>query len=527
MDKRRALTMNLMQLIEHCAQTNGHALAVLDEQEGRTWVETRNRIACLAAGLQGLGCDDRDRVGILALNSSRYFEALFAIAWAGGVMVPINIRLAAPEVVFWLEDSGAKILCVDAAFAPMVATLRDRVGALEVIVYMGEGVIPDGMQSFESLIDDHSVVDPSGRGGEDLSGLFYTGGTTGRSKGVMLSHNNQVINALQTSRWFEMNHGSVYLNNAPMFHAANMIGMLNATLIGAAHVFAPRFDPELTMQLIEAHRVTHSVMVPTMINMLIHHPDIGNYDLSSLELLLYGGSPMAEAIIVRAEAVLPGLRMIQAYGQTETSPVLTLLGPERHVFSGPLAGKTRSAGQAVPCTDIVIMDENDGLLASGEIGEICARGPNIMRGYWNLPEQTAETVRDGWIHTGDSGYLDEDGFLFISDRVKDMIVSGGENIYSIEVENALYQHPAVEACAVIGIPSGKWGEKVHAVVILAEDQEADEQVLIAHCRELIAGFKCPRGISFRTEPMPLSGAGKILKRELREPFWKGLGRQVG
>jgi long-chain acyl-CoA synthetase len=236
---------------------------------------------------------------------------------------------------------------------------------------------------------------------------------------------------------------------------------------------------------------------------------------------------MAEAVIARAGEVLPKLKMIQAYGQTETGPVLTLLQPERHVFSGPMAGKTRSAGQPVPGVDIAIMDENDCLLATGEIGEVCARGPNVMPGYWQLSEQTAQALRGGWIHTGDGGYLDEDGFLYISDRVKDMIVSGGENVYSIEVENALYQHPAVAVCAVIGIPSEKWGEEVHAVVVLEAGHEATQEDLIEHCHKLIAGFKCPGSISFRSEAMPLSGAGKILKRELREPFWRGRDRQVG
>jgi len=219
--------------------------------------------------------------------------------------------------------------------------------------------------------------------------------------------------------------------------------------------------------------------------------------------------------------------MVQGYGQTETSPLLTLLYPEYHTFEGPLAGKTKSAGQVLPGTELAIMDEIGRVLDAGRIGEVCARGPNIMLGYWNLPEQTARTIRDDWIHTGDGGYLDEDGFLFISDRLKDMIVSGGKNVYSIEVENALFKHPSVEACAVIGIPSEQWGEEVHAVVILVEGEQATTEELITHCQQLIAGYKCPRSISFRNEPLPLSGAGKVLKRDLREPFWHGHDRRIG
>lgn len=519
--------MNLMHLIERCAQINPHGPATIDGERRHTWVETRERIARLAAGFRRLGCRDGDRIAILALNSDRYFECLFAAPWAGAIMVPINIRLAAPEVEFWLADSQSRFLCLDAAFASLVAEVRPRLADLEHLVFMGDGEAPEGMLAYEELISSNAPVEPADRGGDQLSGLFYTGGTTGRSKGVMLSHDNQVINALQASATFEMKPWSIYMNIAPMFHAANMAGMLNATLAAACHLFVPRFEPELAMQLINTHGVTHTLIVPTMINMLVHHPAVSDYDLSSLKFLLYGGSPMSEAVIAQVQQVMPAARMVQAYGQTETSPILTLLQPEHHSFDGPFAGKTKSAGQALPGVILAIMDENGKQLDQGEVGEVCARGPNIMLGYWNLPEQTADSLRDGWMHTGDGGYLDEDGFLFISDRVKDMIVSGGENVYSIEVENALYQHPAVQSCAVVGIPSEQWGEEVHAVIVRKPGESVTTEELIKHCQSLIAGFKCPRSISFRTEALPLSGAGKILKRELRAPFWIGHGRQVG
>ena len=519
--------MNLMHLVERCVQIRGNATSTIDGARQHTWAHTRDRIARLAAGFRQLGCKEGDRIGILALNSDRYFESIFAAPWAGGVMVPINIRLAPPEVEYWLTDSQAKILCVDAAFVPMIEAVRSRLDCLQHVVYMGDDEAPDGMVGYETLIADNLSMPPAARGGQDVSGLYYTGGTTGRSKGVMLSHDNQVINALQVFHAFEMGQRTVYLNVAPMFHAANMCGLINATLAAATHVFVAGFEPERTMRVIERHKVTHSVMVPTMINMLVHHPAIGDYDLSSLELFLYGGAPMAESVIARVAEVLPKVRMLQGYGQTETSPILTVLRPEYHTFEGPTAGKTKSAGQGVPGTDLAIMDEIGNVLDAGQIGEVCARGPNIMLGYWNQPEQSAQTVRDGWIRTGDGGYLDEDGFLFISDRVKDMIVSGGENVYSIEVENALFKHPSVEACAVIGIPSEQWGEEVHAVVILAAGKQATVEELIRHCQQLIAGYKCPRSISFRDEPLPLSGAGKVLKKDLREPYWRGRDRQVG
>lgn len=519
--------MNLCGLIERSALINGKSAAIIDGETRYNWNEARERIARLASGLRSIGCEDGDRVAILGLNSHRYFECIFAAPWAGGIMVPINIRLAPPEIAYCLENSGTTILFVDKTFLPMVEKISGEIESLREIVLMDEGEASACSTSHEALIADHEPVDPAERRPEDLSGLFYTGGTTGLSKGVMLSHANQVMNALQTRAGMGIDAYSRYLNVAPMFHAANMIGMLNATMSAAAHVFVPGFEPEAVLRVIEKESVTHSVMVPTMINMLVHHPNFHEYDLSSLTFLFYGGSPMAESVIAKVGECLPNLDMGQGYGLTETSPVLTQLHPEFHTFEGPFSGKTRSAGQVVAGTELTIQDESGHQCEPGEVGEICARGPNIMQGYWNMPEETEEAMRGGWFHTGDGGYMDEDGFLFISDRMKDMIVTGAENVYSIEVENALYQHPAVESCAVIGIPSKQWGEEVHAVVVLAEGQEASVEELVGHCHALIAGYKCPRSISFSEEPLPLSGAGKILKRTLREPFWKGHDRQVG
>jgi long-chain acyl-CoA synthetase len=506
---------------------NGASTALIDGEFQADWREARNRIARLAAGLQSIGCGEGDRVAILGLNSHRYFECIFAAPWAGGVMVPINIRLAPPEVAHCLNDAGASILFVDETFLPTVSKIADQIKSLRHVVYMGDGEKPECAICHEALIAGHQPMDPAPRGAEDLSGLYYTGGTTGLSKGVMLTHANQVTNTFQTRMAFDMDEGSRYLNVAPMFHAANMIGMLNATMAAACHVFIPAFDPGAVLGVIEKQGVSHSVMVPTMINMLFHHPSVGDFDLGSVNTILYGGSPMAESVIARVKEQIPQARMVQAYGLTETSPILTLLAPKYHSFDGPFAGKTRSAGQVVAGTQLCIQDETGRHCEVGEVGEVCARGPNIMQGYWNLPEQTEEALRDGWFHSGDGGYLDEDGFLFISDRLKDMIVTGAENVYSIEVENALFKHPAVQSCAVIGIPSEQWGEEVHAVVILEEGKSVSQEELIGHCHELIAGFKCPRSISFRNEPLPLSGAGKVLKRELRAPFWKGRDRQVG
>ena len=263
-----------------------------------------------------------------------------------------------------------------------------------------------------------------------------------------------------------------------------------------------------------------------MVNMVVNHPEVENFDLTALDSVTYGASPMPEAVIERAMEVMPHVRFFQAYGQTETSPALTVLGSQYHVLDGPNAGKLKSCGQAIPGVEIAIFDENDNEVPRGTVGQICAQGDNVMLGYWNMPDVTAETLRGGWIHTGDGGYMDEEGFVYIVDRVKDMIISGGENVYSVEVENVIYQHPSVAECAVIGVPDEQWGERVHAIVRLKDGMALGAEELLEHCKGLIAGFKCPRSVDFTDTPLPVSGAGKILKRELRAPYWEGQTRSV-
>jgi long-chain acyl-CoA synthetase len=311
-----------------------------------------------------------------------------------------------------------------------------------------------------------------------------------------------------------------------MFHLANGAGMYATSLAGGTHVIVPMFTPDAVLDAIETHRVTSTVLVPTMIAALTQVPDVSDRDLSSWEQLMYGGSPISEAVLEAVTKLVPTLQLQQAYGQTEAAPVLTMLPFERHVFSGPLAGKTRSAGQAVPGVEVTILDEEDRAVERGVVGQICARGDNVMLGYLNRPEETAEALANGWLHTGDGGYMDADGFVFVVDRIKDMIISGGENVYSAEVENALAAHAAVVECAVFGIPHERWGEQVHAVVRTTAGTEVTPQELIDHCHELIAGFKCPRSVEVVAEELPKSGAGKILKRDLRAPWWEGETRSV-
>jgi len=520
------IRMRLTQAVDRAAVTRADGLATRMDDREQNWGQFRSRVARLAQGLVELGITPGDRVALLALNSDRYLEWLFAVPWAGGVFVPVNTRLAAPEVAYWLADSGSRLLFVDDAFVPMMGDLKGQMGGVEHVVYVGDGPAPEGLLHYEGLLEGRSERADAERSDDDLAGLFYTGGTTGVSKGVMLSHTNLLANALNVLPLLDLSAKTHWLHAGPMFHLADGTGTFAVALMAGENSFLPRFEPLAALQAIARERPTHAVLIPTMLNMVVHHPEVENYDLSSLECVLYGASPMPESVIRRALALMPDVRFVHGYGQTESAPFLTSLGPEYHDLESPLSAKLGSIGHPAPGVEIRVLGDDDREVPRGVVGEICARGLNVMQGYWNKPELSAETLRSGWLHTGDGGYLDEEGYLYLVDRVKDMIISGGENVYSAEVENALYAHPAVAECAVIGVPDEKWGERVHAVVRLAEGASADTETLIAHCRERIANYKCPRSVDFREEALPLSGAGKVLKTRLREPYWEGQGKNI-
>jgi long-chain acyl-CoA synthetase len=496
------------------------------QERRRTWSETKARVAKLAGAMQSLGLETGDRAAILALNSDRYFEFFYGTSWAGGVFVPVNIRLAPPEVEHWMNDSEAKILFIDAMFAPMLKALEGKLPHVEHIVYLGDDDVPAGMHGFEAILEAAEPVADAERGYEDLAGLFYTGGTTGRSKGVMLSHRNLVFNAFNTIALLQYEADARYLHAPPMFHIADCVAVFGITQLGLEHYFIPAFNPQVTLEAIQQWQITDTLLVPTMVNMMVNFPGVETYDLSSFRHLAYGASPMPEAVILRAMDVMPNVKFYHAYGQTECAPITSINCPESHAFEGPFAYKFRSPGKAAPGVEVEIHDENDVEVPRGEVGEICVRGANVMQGYWRQPELTAETLRGGWMHSGDGGYMDDDGYIYVVDRVKDMIISGGENIYSAEVESAVQMFPAVAECAVIGVPDEKWGERVHAIIRLKEGESTTEEQIIEHSRTQIAGFKCPRSVAFVTEPLPLSGAGKILKTDLRKPYWEGKGKGV-
>ena len=515
--------MYISQTLRRAVQLNGQGTATVFAGRRQTWREFEDRIACLANGLLSLGVNAGDRVAILALNSDRYLEYFYAVPWAGAAVNPVNIRLAPPEIAYTLNDSGSKVLFVDDTFAALLPSLQPQLESIKHVVFMGEGECPQGCIDYESLVANADRIRDANAGGDDLAGLFYTGGTTGRSKGVMLSHDNLVFNALNVVAEMGYDSDTIYMHAGPMFHLADMASTFAVTLAAGTHGIVPRFDVDEVLAFIEQEKVTNTLLVPTMVNLLASSGRIANYDVSSIKRMLYGASPMPEAVLISAMEQMPTVSFAQGYGQTEASPIITSLGPEHHIPGGE---KLRSAGRAALGVEVLVLDENDQVVSQGTVGEICARGPNVMLGYWGMESTTADTLRNGWLHTGDLGYMDEDGFVFIVDRAKDMVISGGENIFSVEVEGAIYSHPAVQECAVIGIPDERWGEAVHAIVVLREGERANEVEIIEHCRERIAGYKVPRSLEFKAESLPVSGAGKVLKNELRAPFWGNNGKQV-
>lgn len=489
------------------SQVAANRTAIVDQDRRYTHEELGSRCRRLASVLRAAGAVAGDRVAILAANSAQYIESYIAIPAAGLVIVPLNTRHAEPELVYAIKDAGAKILLTD----------RDP-GALrklfETII-----TIPD---DYEQMLDsaDEALLG-EGIAEDTLAGLFYTGGTTGASKGVMLSHRNLVANSFHFMTVSPPSPDNVTLIMAPLFHAAGSNGVLSGIWSGSCQIPLQVFDPAVALDLIERHRVTQTLGVPAMIAALSELQHMEARDVSSVVQVAHGGSPIATQVVRRAREAFPGAEFIHVYGMTEASPLVTGLRHEEALLD---VDRGRSCGQPLIGVQVKIVDEQGNEVPTGKVGELAAKGPNIMLGYWQKPEQTAEVLQDGWYRSGDVGYIDDEGFVFLVDRAKDMIVSGGENVYCSEVEEALYKHPAVLEAAVFGIPDDEWGEAVHAVIV-PRDEVTDVE-LIAFCRQHIAGYKLPKAISFSETELPKSGPGKVLKRQLRAPFWEGHDRKV-
>lgn len=487
--------------LDHARQCAGERMAVIDGDCTLTWTQFAERSARLAAALDGLGVRRGDRVAILAANGHRYMEAFFGVPAAGYVLVPLNTRLATPELVHIVRHSGARVLLTDRD-AGELADFVDHVIRL-----------PD---DYEPLLEG-AYVTPLGHGvtTADVAALFYTGGTTGQSKGVMLTHGNILANAYHKSLACSLVADDVFLAAPAMFHVAGIAPLTGLAWLGGGAVTVPSFDPAQCLDAIERHRVTIFLPVPTMLAALVAEQRRHQRDVSSLRMLGHAGSPIALELIRQTHDAFPHCELAQFYGATETTTVVATMRHEERALGTELSG---SVGQ--PSFGIAVrvarVDGTD--CDSEEVGEILVRSYGVTIGYWNDPKATDDALRDGWYHTGDLGYFNDEHYLFVVDRAKDMIVSGGENVYSVEVEDVLYRHPAVAEAAVFGVPDERWGEAVHAIVVVHAGMAVTAEELRTHCRSVIAGYKVPKAIDIATEPLPKSGPGKILKRVLRDRY---------
>ena len=518
--------MHFVQMLCRAAQINGNSRAIKDGAIQSNWAEAEDRVARLAGALRALGVGEGDRVAILALNSSRYYEAQFAIGWADAVATPLNTRLAPDEIDFILEDSGATHLFVDTTFVSMLSSLGS-VRSMRSIICLDGAEPQSAILDFEMLVaEGPRAASPRSCSGDRLAALYYTGGTTGRPKGVMISHGNLVATAVNTAMVMGYDQQSRDLHAAPSFHMSDACSSLAVTLQAGQHVFMPRFEPVAFLNAISGERITHVTVVPTMIGMFINHPHFSSVDTSTLKQVCFGAAPMPDGLLRAVLDRMPATVFQQAWGMTELTGLTTVMPAALWRREEMTSGRLRSCGVSLPLVEARVVDPEGNSCAPGEIGEVVARGATTMLGYWKREDETRVALREGWMHSGDAGFVNEDGLLFIVDRLKDMIVTGGENVYAAEVESVLSLMPEVAEVAVIAVPDERWGERVHAVIVLRDSAETTPEAVIAFCDGKIADFKKPRSVDIRPEPLPLSGAGKILKSVLRAPHWQGRARGV-
>lgn len=502
----------LTQSIKRAVRLFGAAPALSYGDHVSTWNEFAQRVAKLAGAMRSAGLKVGDRVGVLDHNSDRYIEILYAVFWAGGIVVPLNYRLTASEINRQIDEFGLKIIFLGAESLISLDRITAANHAKVIDIW---GARPSDLAlAYTQFLDQGEEIDDTSPGNDATAAIFLTSGTTGASKGVMLSHSNLYINAAIMQSVPAYHRHTVHLTMAPFFHIAAASRIFTVAMAGGHHHVMAKFDMEEMRRQIAKYRITSIQMVPTMIARLLDSESFNQQELSSLTDIGYGSAPIHDKLLRALQERLPSVRLTQHYGMTELSPAVTALMPEDHRITDQ-GCRRQSVGRVLPTAEIMIADADDRELARGEVGEILARGPMVMKGYWNRPQDTATALRGGWMHTGDVGYLDDEGYLYVVDRIKDMIISGGENIYSLEVENVLNLHPAVIESAVVGLSDPEWGERVHAVVVCRAGMEVSEWSLRDHCRGLLAGYKCPKTYEFRTELLSRSTYGKIMKGDLR------------
>ena len=514
--------MNTTEFLTISAAIVPDRVAMVDRDRRVTYEQLQGRVNRLANALSSMGVDAGDRVAVLQVNCAEHVEAYFAAAKLDAVYVPIPFRSRADELTHMIRDSEPVVLVAGRRYTDLVQSISENIDSVRCYVSLEEAV--DGWRFYDDLVSsaDDEERFPAGDG-DDLTMIMFTAGTTGTAKGVMLSHDSFSSYILSNVEPADPGIEERNILTVPLYHVAGVQAVMAAVYGGRTLIIQGQFEPEEWLALAERERANRAMMVPTMIKMLLDHPDFHRYDLSSLEVITYGAAPMPRTVIERAIRAFPGARFINAFGQTETAATITMLPPEDHDLTGPPEEVERrmrrlsSIGRPLDDVEVRIVDDEGGAVPQGGVGHIVARGARLMKGYWRRADATAETVRDGWLYTGDLGYADEDGYIYLSGRAKDFIKRGGEMVSPEEVEEALRAHPAIDDAAVIGVPDADWGERVRAVVLPEAGASVTEAEVIEHCRPMLAGFKRPESVVFVDE-LPRNPMGKVLKRVLRERY---------
>jgi long-chain acyl-CoA synthetase len=523
----RRLSMGISsigQIVREHGSARPHQVALVQGERRMTWAELLERSSRVAQGLQAEGVGAQERIAFLDKNGIEHFEVFFGAGLLNAVCVDVNWRLAAPEIAYIVNDSEAAVLVVGPDFVPVLDAISRQLTTVRKIVVVGGH---PRFEDYDGWVERQAAEDPGTTSADDdVAFQLYSSGTTGRPKGVMLTNSNFFGFLPAAKTIWELGPESVNLIAMPLFHIGGGGWATAGMYEGATSVIVRDLDPAALVRMIGEQRITHAFLVPAVLQFMLMVPGAETADYSSLEVFVYGASPISEEVLARSVRLF-GCKFWQAYGLTETTGTVVNLPPADHDPDGPNKHRLRSCGLPGPGVELRIVDASTRTdLPAGEVGEIWIRSGQVMKGYWHMPEETAAAIVDGgWFRSGDAGYLDADGYLFIHDRVKDMIVSGGENVYPAEVENVLMSHPAVSDVAVIGVPHERWGETPKAMVVRTGGSETTEQELIDFCRQRLARYKCPTSVEW-LDVLPRNPSGKVLKKDLRAPYWEGRSRNV-
>ncbi|MBI5591645.1 MAG: long-chain-fatty-acid--CoA ligase [Deltaproteobacteria bacterium] len=505
------------------ATLNPDKTAIVFENRRITFKELDERVNRLANAFIGLGCKKGDRLAILSENTHKYMEVYFAAAKAGMSVTPLNFRLSDTELAYIVNDSESVLFLAGDGYEGRSKTIKSQLKHINNYISLDNHA--ESHLFYEDILRESSVDEPKVPVNEnDMAILMYTGGTTGLPKGVMLSHRNILSAMYGLIISFTITRHDTECFILPLFHIS-LWPVLCVLMVGGTAVIIRRPDLQTLLQAIQKEKCTHIVLVPTLLNWILDLSNIDEFDLTSLRLITYAGSPMPAEILKKCISKFGNI-FAQGYGLTEAAPLVTTLHSEDHFFDGPKAKLLMSVGKEGATVNVRVVDENDQPVNPGQVGEIVARGENIMMGYWKNPDLTTQALRGGWLHTGDLGTLDEEGYIYLVDRKADMIVTGGENVYPKETEDILYSHPAVFECAVVSAPDAKWGERVQAVVVLKNGCHVTEEEMITYCKQRLAGYKCPKKIDF-WDDLPKTTVGKIKRKDVKKHFWEGCKKMVG